>query len=130
MRHEMNRVFADDDRDRRSCPARRYPIAPADDEAGVVAECMSHENVLTARSRHERAEFRERIGAEECVKAADDPYREKRPERRQTRGDVAGRAQNAGRDRVADDHGQTKSQTEDGKKTAACWTRHTHSVKD
>ena len=124
MRHEVNRVFADDDRHGGERAARRDPIAPADDESSVVTERVANEDVLPTGFRHEGPELRQCVGAEKCIDAADDPDGEKWPERRQMRGDLARRPENAGADRVADDHRQTKGQAENTQETSPCRTQH------
>src|SRR3989442_1184309 len=123
MRHEMNRVLANDDRYRGGGAAGGDPVAPTDDKTGVVAERMADEDVLSAGFRHESPQLGKRVGAEEGVETADDPDGEKEPEGRQVGGDVARRAQNARGDGVADDHGQTKGQAENSEKAAACRTQ-------
>ena len=124
VRDEMNGVLADNDRDRGSGAAGRDPVAPADDESGVIAEGVADKNILAARFRHQGPQLRERVGAQESVEAADDPDREKEPEGRQVRGNFARRPQNARGDGVADDHGQTKGQAENSEKAAVCRTQH------
>jgi hypothetical protein len=105
---ESDRVLADDERDERGRAARRHPVAPADDEARVVAEAVADEDVLPAGARNERAELGERVGAEERVKRADDPDRDERPEGLEVLGDDAGRAEDARADGVPDRDGQPK----------------------
>ena len=51
-REEDDGVLADDDGDGGGGAAGRDPVAPADDEAGVVAEGAADEDVLPAGARH------------------------------------------------------------------------------
>src|SRR5579864_1142769 len=59
-REKIAAVFGDDDRDRRGRAARRQPVAPSDDEAGVFADGAAREIVLSAATRNRGAKLRER----------------------------------------------------------------------
>ena len=67
MRHEVNGVFADDDGHGGGRAAGGDPVAPPDDEAGVIAEGVADEDVLPAGARKECAQLRQRIGAQQRV---------------------------------------------------------------
>src|SRR4051794_20243771 len=116
---EHERVLGDDDGDGGGRAAGGNPVAPADHESGVVAEGAANEDVLPARFRHERSELRQRIRAEERVETAGDPDAEERPEGGELRRDVAGRAQDAGADHVAERYGKAERHAEDGEQFRA-----------
>ena len=102
-RHQHAEVLADDHSDRGRGPGGADPVAPADDEAGVAAEGPTHENVLPARPGDHRGELGHRDGPEQRVDAARDPDGEKERGGGQAEGDVAGSAEDADADGVADD---------------------------
>src|SRR6266568_3939372 len=70
---EMATVLGDDNGD--GCRATSgEPVAPSDDEAGVIAERATRKIVLTATAGNGRAELGHRRGAEKRVESASDPH--------------------------------------------------------
>src|SRR6185312_9362625 len=98
------------------------------DEAGVIAERASYEDVLSAGERRHRRQLRDRVRAEKRVEPTDEPDREKRPGGREPLRNFAGSAEDAGADDVADRHGQTEGHAEDGEQPAR--RMHRRSVTD
>src|SRR5260370_684353 len=74
----MAPILGDDYGDNRGA-ARGKPVAPADDEAGVIAERAARKIVLAAAAGNGGAEFGHRRGAEKSVESAGDPYTDKQP---------------------------------------------------
>src|SRR5215467_10737823 len=76
-------VIADDERDDGVGTARGDPVAPAHDEAGILAERATRVIVLATAAGNRGSEFGERGSAEERVKTTDNPDAEKKPYIRQ-----------------------------------------------
>ena len=108
----MSTVFADHNRNRRRGSAGGEPIAPADDEAGVIAESAARKIILAAAAGNRGAEFRDRRSAEQCVESADDPNGEKEPGIRQVFCDVAGSSNDSRGDGVSDGRGHAEPHAE------------------
>src|SRR5206468_9406963 len=100
-------------------PGSGEPVAPADNEAGIVAERAARKVVLTAASRDRRAELRQRGCSKQGVTSARRPNGEKEPGIRQPPSDVSRRAHNAGSDGVADGGGYSKPHAQNLKQPAA-----------
>src|SRR5713101_6997940 len=96
-------------------------IAPADDEAGVIAQCAPGKIVLATASRNCRSQLRHGGGADKRVKPADNPDPEEEPGIGQTLRDIAGRADDSRSDGVADGHGDAKPHSEHLQQVPAIW---------
>src|SRR5688572_15731258 len=93
-------------------PTRRDPVAPTDNEAGVLAQRIAGVNVLAAGTRQHRSQFCQGNCAQQCVDSADDPDGEEQPWALQMGGDVAWRPEYACADRVPDDDCEPKADAE------------------
>lgn len=122
-RNEMSHVFADDDGNDRGCAAIGEPVGPADYEAGEIADAAAREIVLATASGNGGAEFGELEGADESVESAAEPNTEEQPATRKTRGDVAGGADNASGDGVADGDSNAETDTENLQERALFFSR-------
>ena len=100
-RHERGDRLARHDGDGGDRRRRREPVVPADDEPGIRAERLAHEDVLPARARADRRELGDRVGPEQRVDAAEHPRAEEQAGRRQPRRDVRRRAQDPRADHPA-----------------------------
>ena len=112
-------VFGDDDGDGGGGAASREPVAPADDEAGVIADGAAREIVLAAAARNRGAEFGQRRRADKRVESADDPNAEEEINVGEPLRDIAGRAHDARGDSVADGGGDAEPHAENLQQAAA-----------
>src|SRR4029077_10831282 len=96
---KMAAVLGDDNGDGGSA-TRGKPVAPSDDEAGVIAESAARKIVLAAATGNRRAEFGHRRRAEKRVKSASDPHTNKQPRIRKTLRNFAGRSNDSGGNRI------------------------------
>ena len=101
-RKEMRGVFAEHDAYGARGAAGGDPIAPADDEASVIAEGATREIVLAAAGGNQRTEFGELESADKGIKRAANPDADKEPGIGEKRGNVAGSADDADGDGIAD----------------------------
>ena len=99
-------------------PQRGQPVAPADDEAGVVADSAPGEIVLAAAARNRGAEFGQGRCADERVESTDDPNAKEEINVGQPLRDVAGRADDTRGNGVADGRGDAEPHAENFKKPA------------
>ena len=106
----MANVFADDDGDSTGAAAGGDPVAPADDKAREVANSSAGKIVLAAAFGDSGAELRKLKGADECVEGTDKPHAKKQPRVGETRGDIAGSANDAGGNGVA--NGDSDAETD------------------
>jgi hypothetical protein len=100
-REQRAAVFAYDDGDGGGRAAGGEPVAPADDEAGVVAHGAAGEIELAAAAGDGGAEFGHGRGTDEGVESADDPDAEEKIDVGEPLRYVTGGADDAGGDRVA-----------------------------
>ena len=119
----MSHVFADDDAHGARGAASGKPVAPADDETGIVADGAPGEIVLAAAFGNCRAQFGELEGTHQGVEGAAKPHAEKKPVIGKARGDIAGRAHDAGGNGVADRDRDAKAYAEDLQELAAFLAR-------
>jgi len=84
------------------------PVAPTDDESGVIAESAARKIILAAATGNGGTEFGHGGCAGERVETAEEPDTEKHPGVREKLGNVAGRVKDAGADGVADRRGHAK----------------------
>ena len=108
----VRHVFADDDADGAGAAAGGEPVAPADDEAGEIADGATREIVLAAAFGYGGAEFGELKGADEGIDRAAEPDTEEKPMIGKARGDVTGSADNAGGNGIADGNGNAETYAE------------------
>src|SRR5216684_4391274 len=118
-REERAAVFGDDDGDGGGCAAGGKPVAPADDESGVIAEGAAREIVLAAATGNRGAKLRHRGGAGKSIESAENPNSEKHPRIGEKLGDVAGRSNDAGGDGVANRGGHAEPHAEDLEQASA-----------
>ena len=118
-REKVPAVFGDDDTDSGGSATSGKPIAPADNEAGVVAEGAARKIVLAAAAGNRCAKLRHGRCAGKCVKSAENPNAEKHPDAGKKFGDVARRSNDASGDGVSDGRGHTKPHAENLKQPAA-----------
>src|SRR5467141_2732475 len=114
----MAAVFGDDYGDNRGA-ARGKPVAPADDEAGVIAERAAREIVLAAAAGNGGAEFGHRRGAEKSVESAGDPYTDKQPCVGNSFRNFALRSNDSRGDGISDSHSHTEPHSENLQQAAA-----------
>ena len=110
---QLSAVFADDDCDRSKRAATGKPIAPTNDEAGVIADGATREIVLAATAWNGRAEFGHGGCTEQGIKPADNPNTEKEPGIWQDFRDDAGGANDPSSDGVAHGGGDAEPDAED-----------------
>ena len=72
-RKKMAAVFADNERDGCGSAASGEPVAPADDEAGVLAQSAARKIVLSAAAGNRGAKLGHGRRAAKGVEAANDP---------------------------------------------------------
>jgi len=109
---KMRQVLTDDDADSAGGATSREPVAPTDDEAREIADGTVGEIVLAAASGNGCAEFGELEGADKGVESTAEPNAKEEPMIGEARGDVAGSANNAGGDGVADRDGDAETDAE------------------
>src|SRR5260370_507906 len=107
----MAAILGDDYGDNRGA-ARGKPVAPADDEAGVIAERAARKIVLAAAAGNGGAEFGHRRGAEKSVESAGDPYTDKQACVGKSFRNFARRSNDSRRDVISDSHKQTQPHSE------------------
>src|SRR5713226_2283265 len=117
--NEVAAVFADDDGHRGGGAAGGEPVAPADHEAGVIAEGAARKIVLPAAARNSGAEFRHGRSTGKRVEAADDPDAEEKINVGEPLRNVAGRANDTSGDGIADRGGNSEPHAEDFEEAAA-----------
>src|SRR5712672_2062151 len=115
----MTAVFADHDRDGGRRATRREPVAPADNEASVIAESAARKIVLATAARNSSAEFGHRRSTGKCVETTENPDSEKHPHVGEQPGDVAGRSNDAGGNGVADGGGHSEPHAENLEEASA-----------
>ena len=115
----MRHVLTDDDADGAGGATGGEPVAPADDETGIIAEGAAGKVVLAATFGDRGAEFSKLESADEGVKSATKPDAEEKPVIGEARGDVAGSAHDAGGDGIADGDGDAEADAEDLQELAA-----------
>src|SRR5215472_15825118 len=120
---EVDTVFADDQRDRRGCPASGEPVAPADDEPGVLAERAPRKVVLPTAAWYGGAKLSHGRRAAKCIEAAEDPDAEKQPRFGQLRGNLARCVDNARGNRISDGCGHAKPHAENSQQPSAARCR-------
>jgi len=96
------REFTNDQRYSCGRPAGQEPIAPSNDESGVLTERVSGEGVLPSRLRNHRSEFGKLKCAEQGVQPADCPRRHEQRSRGQMCRNLARRPKDPRPDRDAD----------------------------
>src|SRR5215472_1764570 len=96
----MAAVFTDDDGNRCGRAASGKPIAPTDDEAGVVAERTTRKIILTATAGNRGAKLSHGRRASERVKPSENPDAQEQPSIGQLLGDIARRVDDACSDRI------------------------------
>lgn len=116
---QMRHVFANHDADRAGGAACGQPVAPANDEARVIAQRPSRKIVLATAAGNTGAEFGELEGTDQGVKGSDKPYAKEEPMVREARGNVSGSAHDAGADGVADGHRDAETYTQNFQEFAA-----------
>ncbi len=94
-------------------------VAPAHDEAGVLANRSAGEIILAAASRNGGAKFGKRGCTEESVQTADNPDADKEPGIRQHAGNVAGGTDDSGGDGIADGNSDAKPHAQDLQQASA-----------
>jgi hypothetical protein len=109
----VSHIFADDDADGAGGAAGGEPVAPADDEAGVVSNGAAREIVLATTFGDGGGELSELEGAHEGVERSTEPYREKQPMIREASSDITGSTNDAGGDRIPDGDGNAEADAED-----------------
>ncbi len=119
LRNQVAGIFAEDDRDGCEASGRGDPVAPADDESGIVSQRGARKIILSAALRQQGAEFGELQRAERHVDSAGGPGGEVQPGGGQKRGDFAGRAHDAGADGVADGYGDAEAEAQRREQPAA-----------
>src|SRR5713226_621240 len=112
-------VLANDDGHRGGGAAGGEPVAPAHDEAGVIAERAARKIVLPAAARNSGAEFRHGRSTGKRVEAADDPDAEEKINVGEPLRNVAGRANDTSGDGIADRGGNSEPHAEDFEEAAA-----------
>src|SRR5713226_2281412 len=117
--NEFAAVFADDDGYGGGGAAGGEPVAPAHDEAGVIAEGAARKIVLTAAARNSGAEFGHGRSTGKRVEAADDPDAEEKINVGEPLRNVAGRANDTSGDGIADRGGNSEPHAEDFEEAAA-----------
>src|SRR5208283_4213484 len=107
-REDVRHILADDDADGASGTAGGQPIAPANDESGILAERAARKIILAAAFWDGGAKFGKLEGADKSVERSAKPDAEEEPVIGQPRGDVAGSAYDAGANGIAHGHGNAK----------------------
>src|SRR5215472_9974441 len=115
----MAAVIADDDGNGGSRAAGGKPITPADDEAGVVAECSAGEIILAAAARNRRSELGHGRRTAKSIEPAENPDSKKQPTVGQLLRDIARSVDNAGSDCVSDCRGHPKPHAQGFQQPAA-----------
>src|SRR5207245_2549625 len=95
------------------------PIAPADNEAGIIAEGAARKIVLASAARNSGAEFGHGRSAGKCVETTENPYGKKHPHIGEQPGDVAGCSNDACGDGVADGGGHSEPHAKNLEEAAA-----------
>jgi len=114
----MAAVLGNDDSDGGGTAGGK-PVAPSNDEAGVVAEPATGKIVLAAAPGNRRAELRDRRSAEERVQSSGDPNTDKHPRIGKSLRNFAGRSNDSGSDSVADGRSHAEPYAEDLEQAAA-----------
>src|SRR5208283_964422 len=122
-REDVRHILADDDADGASGTAGGQPIAPANDESGILAERAARKIILAAAFWDGGAKFGKLEGADKSVERSAKPDAEEQPVIGQARGDVAGSAYDAGANGIAHGHGNAKAHTENLQELAAVLAR-------
>src|SRR5580698_6304508 len=121
----MSHVFADHNPYSAGGAASGEPVAPPNDEAGIITEGTARKIILAAATGNAGAQFSELKGADQSIKSADKPYAKEQPVVREARGNISGSAHDAGTDGVADGHRDTETYTQNFQEFAAifAWMR-------
>jgi len=115
-------VFADDDGDGGRGAAGGKPVAPADDEAGILTERAARKVILAAAARNCRAEFGQGRRAGERIESPDDPDAEEEINIGEPLRNVAGRPYDSSGDRVTNRGGYSEPHAENFEQAAtAAW---------
>jgi hypothetical protein len=101
--HQRLEVLGEDHATERDRPAGRDPVAPADDESGILAQAAPHEWVLPPRPGDHRPRLRQRNGAEQRVQASQRPGADEERLAGQARRHLPGGSEDADDDGVADE---------------------------
>jgi|ERR1700686_970778 len=115
---EFAAVLANHNSNGGSRPTRGEPVAPADDEAGVLAERATRKIILAAAARNRSAEFGQRGRASERIESPDDPDAEEEINVGEPLRNVAGCAHDSGGDGVSDRGGYSEPHAENFEQAA------------
>src|SRR5215469_4260027 len=108
----MSAVIADEGGDGGGGAAGGEPVAPADDESGILAQRAAREIVLATAPRNRGAKLGHGGRAAKGVEAAESPDAQKQPCSGQLRGDFSGRVEDAGSNRITDGRGHPEPHAE------------------
>ena len=112
LRKERGEIFGCSHGGERDDSAVVEPVSPSHGEAGGGTEGALGVDVEASRLGHGGTEFGDGVGAEQSVRAADDPDEKDGPEAAHVAGDHAGEAQDADADRASEDDGDSEAKAE------------------
>lgn len=119
-----SQVLADNNTDQRNGANIAEPITPSDEEAGVIADGIARESIMTTTSRQHGCDLSRGNSTKQRVECSRKPYGEEQPSVRHMTGNLARRTENSCPNRVADCDGEaeTDAQYAQQRATADLWS--------